>query len=211
MNVYREAAAPYLVAQTVEAGSAAPSAPPADVELRQPAGLASTLPAVPADQVDRHRAHAALKALHRALETWEQDIDRLAADGDLYALADGYAALDEFLRAARDVRNHAEDHIARLMDQDRVNLDDEITLERHRGRKRREWDWDGLLKALGWDRWVDPESGEYVADTLKQVVSLTASVSPRVGALRDRGIQPDEFCDESPARTTVQVRSRKAD
>lgn len=239
MNAYQDAAAPYMAeaAQDVRPEGDAPLSsgvagvepathdsgrtPPLDgAELGDreastgghgpaPVSAPSSLPAVIPRDIDQVRQRASLQALHNALGRMVDDIDRLADNGDLFGLADGYAELDRFSKALRDVRNHAEDHIARLMDQDRMNLDDEITLERHRGRKRREWDWDGVLKAIGADRWIDPETGEYVAGTLKDVVSLTASVSPRVGALRDRGIQVDELCAESPARTTVYV--RKAD
>jgi hypothetical protein len=166
----------------------------------------SSHPVVIPTDVDQTRQRASLAALHNALGRMVDDIDRLADNGDLFGLADGYAELDAFLKAARDVRNHAEDHIAAMMTQDRMNLDDEITLERRSGKKRREWDWDGVLKALGAQRWIDPETGEYVAGTLKDVVSLTASVSPRVGALRDRGVDVDQYCEESPARTTVYAR-----
>lgn len=163
----------------------------------------SALP-VPTDPHPQRRT--TVQVLTDALERMVEDIDALREAGDIEALADGYAELDQFVKAARDVRNHAEDAIAGLMNGRVVNLDDRVTLERHGGYKRTDWDWDGLLHELGADRWIDPNTGECVVDTLREVVSLTASVSPRVGALRDRGIQADQFCEKAPARRTVTVR-----
>jgi hypothetical protein len=165
---------------------------------------------VPRD-IDQVRQRASLTALHRALDHMVADIDRLAESGDLFGLADGYAELDRFLKAARDVRNHAEDHIADLMTQDRVNLGDEITLERHRGRTRKQWQSVELLRHLVGDQLVNAQTGEDVTDRLVACLPLTGSLSWRAGALRENGVDPGDWCDEGPARTTVSVRKREDD
>jgi hypothetical protein len=148
-----------------------------------------------------------LLALHRALEHMVTDIDRLADDGDLGGLTAGYQALDAFLKAARDVRNHAEDHIATLMPQDKVNLDDQFTLERHRNRNYR-YESVELLRHLVGDQLVDPETGENVYDRLTACLPLTGSLAWRAGALRAHGVDPDQFRETTSSRTTVRVRAR---
>lgn len=172
-------------------------------------GRPATRSALPVPTDPHPQRRTTVQVLTDALNRMVEDIDALREAGDIEALADGYAELDQFVKAARDVRNHAEDAIAGLMNGRVVNLDDRVTLERHGGYKRTDWDWDGLLHELGADRWIDPNTGECVVDTLREVVSLTASVSPRVGALRDRGIQADQFCSSTPARRTVTVRKAK--
>jgi len=147
-----------------------------------------------------------LGRLHRSLD-WlavnEPEID------DLAELAGFLDRLRSHKREVTDLEQIIEQRLADAMTSKVVNIDDHVVLERHTGAKRTHWDWDGLLRKLGVDRWVDAVSGEYVADTLKAVVSLTASVSPRAGALRDRGIDPDEYSESKPGRVSVQVATRE--
>lgn len=179
----------------------------ADVTPREQEALAprSALP-VP---VDHTPARSAIAVLQAALNQMVNDIDALAETGDLEALAHGYAELDQFVRAARDVRNHAEDHIARLMPSRIVNLGDEVTLERHQGTVRRQWQSVELLRHLVGGRLVDASTGEDVTDRLVACLPLTGSLGWRAGALRDHGVDPDQWCSTSPARRTVSVRKAK--
>jgi hypothetical protein len=194
--------------KTADRGKATTSVTePADVTPREQEAPAprSALP-VPADQPV---ARSAIAVLQAALNTMVNDIDALAEAGDLEALAHGYAALDQFVRAARDVRNHAEDHIARLMTSKTVNLNDQVTLERHQGTVRRQWQSVELLRHLVGDQLVDAATGEDVTDRLVACLPLTGSLAWRAGALRDHGVDPDQWCEASPARPTVSVRKAK--
>lgn len=151
-----------------------------------------------------------LLALHRALDHMVADIDRLADAGDLEGLTAGFSALDAFLKAARDVRNHAEDHITTLMPQNKVNLHDQFTLERHTNRNHK-WQSEDLLRHLVGDTLVDPETGENVYERLVACVPFTPSLSWRAGALRDHGIDPDEWREATSSRKTVTVKARTDD
>jgi hypothetical protein len=137
-----------------------------------------------------------------------EDSDRLAEHGDLHGLADGYAQLKDFYRAVGDLVRHVEDNVAATMTQDVVNLGDEFTLERHRGRIRKQWQSVELLRALVGDQLVDPDTGENVFGKLVACLPLTGSLSWRVTALRELGITPGDWCAEEPARTTVAIRAR---
>ena len=163
----------------------------------------SALP-VPTDPHPQRRS--TVQVLTDALDRMVDDIDTLREAGDLEALADGYAELDRFVKAARDVRNHAEDAIAGLMTGRVVNLDDRITLERHTGTVRKQWQSVELLRHLVGDRLVDVSTGEDVTDRLVACLPLTGSLSWRAGALREHGVDPDDWCESSPGRTTVSVR-----
>jgi hypothetical protein len=149
-----------------------------------------------------------LLALHRALDHMVADIDRLAEAGDLDGLTAGFSALDEFLKAARDVRNHAEDHICDLMPGRVVNLHDQFTLERHTNRNHK-WQSEELLRHLVGDQLVDPETGENVFDRLVACVPFTPSLSWRAGALRQVGVDPDEWREVTSSRRTVTVKARE--
>lgn len=149
-----------------------------------------------------------LLALHRALDHMVADIDRLAEAGDLEGLTAGFSALDEFLKAARDVRNHAEDNIADLMPQAKVNLHDQFTLERHTNRNHK-WQSEELLRHLVGDTLVDPDTGENVFERLVACVPFTPSLSWRAGALRQAGVDPDEWREVTSSRRTVTVKARE--
>jgi len=194
--------------QTADRGKAPTSVTePADDTPREQEALTprSALP-VP---IDHTPARSAIAVLQAALNQMVNDIDALAEAGDLEALAHGYAELDQFVRAARDVRNHAEDHIARLMPSRVVNLGDEVTLERHQGTVRRQWQSVELLRHLVGGQLVDAATGEDVTDRLVACLPLTGSLGWRAGALRDHGVDPDQWCETSPARPTVSVRKAK--
>jgi hypothetical protein len=153
---------------------------------------------------------AALLALHKALNGMVDDIDHLAAEGDIESLAGGYEALGEFVKAARDVTRHAEAAIAELMPQSKMNLGDRYTLERNRSRSYK-WDSTELLRHLVGDRLIDPDTGENVYQRLVECLPLTPSLSWRAGALRRHGTDPDAWRETTASRTTVRVRAHRED
>lgn len=83
-----------------------------------------------------------------------------------------------------------------------------VTLERHaKGPRRTDWDHEGLLRLVVDSRVVDEQTGEIASalDVLKKVYPLKG-YNARVTALRDLGIDVDEFCvTESTDRMTLRV------
>lgn len=146
-------------------------------------------------------------ATRSTLEEVARQVDRYADEGNIEALGAGLARLREFRQSVHDIERQIEDYVAGLMDQDMVNVADWLTLERSRPSMRRtKWQSKALLfELIGGTRLVNPETGEDVTDLLLECVPFTASLSWRTGALRERGIQVDEWCDESPARRTVKA------
>lgn len=70
-----------------------------------------------------------------------------------------------------------------------------VTVERHKKATRRNWQSDDLLRVVLDTRVVDPETGEAESqlDIIKAVYPL-AGYNARLGALKARGVDVDEFC-----------------
>lgn len=85
--------------------------------------------------------------------------------------------------------------IAEVMDEQQVTVDGYGTIKRHPNVSRRAWQSEDLLRLILDSRQIDPETGEAESqvDILKKVFGLKG-YQARLGALRDRGIDPDEWC-----------------
>lgn len=112
-------------------------------------------------------------------------------------------ALRAVQRRLRDVLDDLEDRVARA-----VPHGEQVE---HAGRRwrvtretrRRNWDDDGLLRAVLDSRRVDRDTGVVVDETpiekIRHVWRLSGR-DARLGALRDRGIDDDEFCEVERGR-----------
>lgn len=101
----------------------------------------------------------------------------------------------EFLRVARVVGDQAQDFLAKSFGDEKKCLIGGIEWERSKPPKRTGWDTDALKSAVLDSRLVDPESGEVADESpLEKVLHVFNLPAPRLGALRDRGIEPDKFC-----------------
>lgn len=136
--------------------------------------------------------------------------DALAEQGDVEALGYALHYLRDYLRQVRDLSQHIEGHVAGLMESKQINLDDFLILEKRYGKKRTKWESERLLQHLiGGDQIVNPETGENLYDLLVSVIPFTGSMSWRVTELRKRGIDPGEWADEEPGRTTVSTQANE--
>lgn len=152
--------------------------------------------------------------LRRSLAVLDDQRAALAEAGDLDALASGLAQLEPILRDLRDLARAIEDDVARLMPAKTVEVPGVGVLERRKGTDRRAWDWPSLLPLLI-RAYVDPDgtgempdAGEVVArmrELIVDVIGVTPSKGPRVRQLRELGLDPDEWCESSPGRTSVQI------
>ena len=133
-------------------------------------------------------------------------------------IAELAARLYELRQRRRDITDQERDverQLADLMDADQVNLDDKVTLERRRGTKRTKWQSDEIVSHLrtvsrfnvddGTE--VDPVTHlEQFVGALKECAPLTPSLSWRAGALRQWGVDPDEYAETEPGRVSVAVK-----
>lgn len=137
---------------------------------------------------------------------------------DLHTQADALSRLREHRRAVSDLERDVEQRIAAGMGQDIINLGDDVVLERRRGTKRTKWQSEQVLAQLGIQARVDadgvvqPPDGQFTRlyEAVQDCCPLTASLSWRAGALRERGIDPDEFCESAAGRVAVAVSVRSA-
>jgi len=136
---------------------------------------------------------------------------------DIATRADALARLREHRRHVSDLEHDIERWLAEAMGQDIVNLDDDVVLERRRGTKRTKWQSEAVLAQLGIQARVDadgvvqPPDGQFTRlyEAVQSCCPLTASLSWRAGALRERGIDPDEYAATEPGRVSVAVRVKE--
>lgn len=166
---------------------------------------------IPTRSLAHARHQSTVQDLEAALLALADYSDQLAEQNDLPALGDGLANVRRLRQAVTDLERHVERHLADLMPSDVVNLDDDVVLERRKGSIRKKWQSEDLLRHLVGDRVVNPTTGENVFDTLIECVPFTASLSWRAGALRQRGIEVDDWCEATPGRVSVKVSVREED
>jgi hypothetical protein len=148
-----------------------------------------------------------VRALRVAITGMADDAQTLAEQGDWEALIRGLEPLQQVLGDLRDLERDVKGYIADTMPESRVSVDGVGTVERKAQITRRNWQSDDLLALLVRRALVDETTGEIpsspmeaVANVLREVkacVPFTGSTGWRVGALRDRGLTPDEWCDEN--------------
>lgn len=153
--------------------------------------------------------------LRAALLVVDKRRDELAAEGDWEALAHGLAAVKTIADDLRALTRALEDDVARLLPAKRVEVEGLGVIERRRATTRRNWQSLELLDELIRRAIVDPETGSIVTDDviirqriveiLTDTIPFTGSLGWRIVALRDRGIDPAMWCEETPGRETVQI------
>lgn len=134
------------------------------------------------------------------------DATELAKAGDWEALIRGLEPLQQVLSDLRLLESTVKQHIADTLPERMVTVEGVGTVERVSKTTRRNWDSEELLRKIVSMALVDPETGEIpsspveavdkVIDEVRAVVPFTGSTGWRVGELRKRGIDPDEWCEE---------------
>lgn len=155
-----------------------------------------------------------LAALREAILAVDDQRQALAEAGDLDNLARGLAQLRTLVGDLRQLAAATEDDVARLMPAKRVEVEGVGAIERRKGTDRRSWQWDDLLPLLV-RLYLDPdltgelpdaaEAVERMKALIVEVVGVTPSKGPRITPLRELGIDPDEYAEVTPGRTTVQI------
>lgn len=114
-------------------------------------------------------------------------------------------------RAISDVERAIESALATAMPKKQITVQGVGTLERRKGNDRKAWDHERLgarIAALSRDeRVLDESTGVIEGEAEAAVRVLLACARPdyRVTALRERGLDPDDYCLSEPGRTSVQV------
>lgn len=139
----------------------------------------------------------------------------LAEAGDWESLGWGLDRLTEIHRQLSELVAAIESDVYELMPEKRGTIDHLGTLEKKRGSNRKKWQSDRLVTRLVRAA-LDPEgTGELpdspyeavdtVVSTLTACAPFTGSMGWRVTALKERGIDPDEWCESTPGRQSIQI------
>lgn len=154
-----------------------------------------------------------LSDLRRIIADLDAQRADLAAAGDLDRLAAGLAAVRKITGDLRDLAAGIETDVAALMPDKQVEIPGVGVIERRKGTDRRKWQSEDLLRTLIRDE-LDDGTGELPspAETLDRVLGVVTACMPvtgslgwRVTALRERGIDPDEWAECTPGRVSVQI------
>jgi hypothetical protein len=178
---------------------------------------------------DAGGAVAIYAALADAVRAIEHDATLHALEDEAMALAERRADPELRIAVARALALHLaevraqrvtlaraeagiERALARVMPTNTLDLEG-VHVERHSGRKRTEWDHDGLLHALADCFAVDPETGE-VDETLRPLFADAVRFFTRaaqVSGYRTRsglvplGVDPDQYCRTEPGRPSIEL------
>jgi hypothetical protein len=140
-------------------------------------------------------------------------IHQVTPDGELQEHAEALARIRLLIGELRQMEADLTDAIAGQMTSQQTQVGP-WRLERRKGSTRKGWDSEGLLSELIRRARFDVETGEQFSDAqtlahllsdLRACVPFTASLGWRAGPLRERGMDPDEWCETTPGPWRVDV------
>ena len=164
-------------------------------------------------ETDLHADVRALNKLVAALDTdvswYRHDYDENGPDGirdtleaDLIALA----ALEEARRNLAGVAADLTNVLAKSMADKLMVVEGVGSFERSKKKARTQWDREALLPDVLDTILVDKESGEILPETeLEKVLKVWNLPAPRTTVLRDRGLDPDQYCQTEDAGWSIRL------
>lgn len=158
-------------------------------------------------------APAGVDALRVAIAGMMDEAAALVEAGDWESLVRGLEPLQQVLGDLRMLEHQVKRGIADTMPERRVSVEGVGTVERKAKVTRRNWDSDELLRKIIAGAILDETTGELpsspvvaadlILRELRAVMPITGSLGWRVTALRERGIDPDDWCDEDRDGFTI--------
>jgi hypothetical protein len=140
------------------------------------------------------------------IEQLSESAQELADKGDWEALVTGLLPLQQIIADMRLLEKQVKDHIIETIPERKVAVPGVGIVERFRKTTRKNWDSEELLRFVVQKALVDQVTGEIpsspveaidrVLTEIRACVPFTGSTAWRVGALRERGFDPDEWCDQ---------------
>ena len=119
--------------------------------------------------------------------------ERLSSD--IPTLITEKLVLDEMARDLVDLRHKVDSALGEAMGQYKVEVPNYGLVERTKLKSRAQWDKDALLSAVRDSRVVDKTTGEVKDESpLDKILAVWNLGVPRTTALKERNIDPDEFC-----------------
>lgn len=160
------------------------------------------------------------RGLHHVIDALDTEAQHAIDGADVEELAHLHVALVKAKQRLATICTIVEQVLVDVMPDKRLELPGLPVLERRRGTDRKAWQSVDLLDELFRRAVVDTTTGEVLDDealirqrlheVLVDCVPFTGSLGWRVTALRDLGIEPDEWCQTSPGRVSIQVHEEAA-
>ncbi len=156
---------------------------------------------------------SAAEHLTAALAELRAGVEAIDENADLATLAEVAHLLDQVKDAASDARDLLHGALGAWMGEPTMPAG-RFRLESHRGAKRKGVDSDALLSHLAGLARVDRETGVMRSDAerfdafydyVRRCVPMTRSLGWRTTALRDAGVDPQDWFEWEPGRSTVSV------
>jgi hypothetical protein len=158
-------------------------------DLAPDVDLGTEPPQYPADHY-RESVYFALTDAVGALDTLA-GLDAMTV-GDL---ADLLRVIRDAKRDLSDTERAVENRLGQEMGAHQITVMGVGTVERHTRKSRTQWKKDELLHDVLDTVMVVGDTGEVISETpLEKVLSVWNLPSPRTGVLRDRGLDPDQYC-----------------
>jgi hypothetical protein len=143
-----------------------------------------------------------------AIEQFEDELGCTLDAAPLESLLTAYATLEEANRLLAQLRTLVRNAATAAMDDKVVTVEGVGTFTKHGKRDRKTWDSAALLSAVLDSRLVNTATGEVADESPLDKVLATWNLGvPRVKHLRERGIDPDEFCESTWGGWTLEVQS----
>lgn len=157
----------------------------------------------------QHAIGQALTDLHRETLTLSDSDPQQVAD-----CARALCILRDLKADAATVFADVEQHLLGMMGDRRLEVPGLGVFESHRRTKRTGWDHDALVRAVV--RTVPEEAvgNAYMVDPIDVAAALRECISfgaGKVTGLRARGLEPDEYCKETPDGWSLQLPPRDHD
>lgn len=147
--------------------------------------------------------------------------EALAEAGEWTELIVGLVPVQQVLGDLRELEKLVKQLIAKTIPEKRVTVEGVGTVERRKAATRKQWDSEELLRKIMVRALVDEQTGEVPSSPMVAVdivmqevlacVPITGSLGWRVTALKDRGFDPDEWCETTDNGWTVQVTRDRSD
>lgn len=136
-------------------------------------------------------------------------VDRLLACEDQATLGAALFDLAVFRDEVRAAFAQVEQHCAMIAGSKQFDVGGLGTFTVRKRKDRKTWDKERLLADVLDSRLVDEETGEVADETpLDRVTSVWNLGTPRLSALRARGLNPDHYCQSEEMGWAVQLPSR---
>ena len=158
--------------------------------------------AVPMYADDENSITLCINGIALALDELDAETQIAVDDGDAEELARSFVALHAAKRRLDLIHRTLEEALAEALPFGVTEIPGLPPVEKKQGKERTKWDTDAVISAL-----ARHAEGDLMVllDDIKACAPMTPSMKWRVRALRERDINPDEFCQSLPGRLAVQI------